>query len=110
MQYYKLNKISEGKIKSAEFQILPIQIAIFSQFRTIQIQAFASCAKLNNKETFCQKILRKKRFDHNNVIERPFFTEEVVTRPPTEVTDLRLRFTTDASTSYTAGSYSTLHA
>ena len=79
MHYYKLYKISEGKIKSAEFQILPIQIDIFSQFRTIQIQAFASCAKLNNKETFCQKILRKRRFDHNNVIERPFFSEEVVT-------------------------------
>ena len=31
MQYYKLNRIGECKIKPADFQILPAQVQIFSQ-------------------------------------------------------------------------------
>ena len=53
MQYYKLNKIGECKIKPADFQILPAQVQIVSQICTLQIRAYAIHAKLNDKESFC---------------------------------------------------------
>ena len=37
MQYYKINKIGECKIKAANFKILPAQVHIFSQIRTLQV-------------------------------------------------------------------------
>ena len=68
MQYYKLNRIGECKIKPAEFQILPTQVRIFSKIRTIQVRAYAIYAKLSDKEVFCHKISLQRgyRFDHDN--------------------------------------------
>ena len=68
MQYYKLNKIGECKIKPADFQIFPAQVQIFSQIHTLQVRAYAIHAKLNDKENFCQKISLKRGFwfDHDN--------------------------------------------
>ena len=39
MQYYKLIKIGESKIKPADFKILPAQEQIFSQIRRLQVRA-----------------------------------------------------------------------
>ena len=79
MQYYKLNRIGECKIKPADFKILPAQVQIFSQIRTLQVRAFAIHAKLSDKESFCLK--RGFRFDHDNwyvnSLERPFFPTEI---------------------------------
>ena len=86
MQYYKLNRIGECKIKPADFQILPAQVQIFSQIRTIQVRAYAIYAKLSDKEVFCHKIALKRgyRFDHDNWyvnnMERPFFPTEIEAR------------------------------
>ena len=46
VQYYRLNRIGECKIKPADFQILQAQVQIFSQFRTLQVGAYAIHAKL----------------------------------------------------------------
>ena len=56
MQYHKLNKICECKIKKADLQILPAQVQIFSHIRTIQVRPYAIHAKLSDKESFCHKI------------------------------------------------------
>ena len=83
MQYNKLNKVGECKIKPADFKILPAQVQIFSQMQTLQVRAFAIHAKLSNKESFCHKIGLKRgfRFDHDNWyvnnMERPFFPREI---------------------------------
>ena len=66
MQYYKHNKNGECKIKPADFKILPAQVHIFSQIRTLQVRAFAIYAKLSDKESFCYKIALKRGFDHDN--------------------------------------------
>ena len=55
MQYYKLNKIGEHKIKPADIQILPAQVSIFSQIRTLQVRAYVKYAKLSDKEAFVTK-------------------------------------------------------
>ena len=86
MQYYKLNRIGECKIKPADFRILPAQVQIFSQIRTIQVRAYAIYAKFSDKEVFCHKISlnRGYRFDHDNWyvnnMERPFFPTEIEAR------------------------------
>ena len=86
MQYYKLNKICECKIKLADFKILPPRVQIFSQIRTLQVRAFAIHAKLSDKESFCHKIALKRgfRFDHDNWyvnnMERPLFPTEIEAR------------------------------
>ena len=54
MQYYKLNKIGECKIKLADFKIFPAHIQIFSQIRTLQVRAYAIHNKLSDKEKFCR--------------------------------------------------------
>ena len=83
MQYYKLNKIGECKIKPAHFQIFPAQVQIFSQIRRLQVRAYAILAKLSDKECFCHKISLKRgfRFDHDNWyvnnLERLFFPSEI---------------------------------
>ena len=56
MQYYKHNKNGECKIKPADFQILPAQVQMFSQIRTLQVRAHAIHAKLSDNESFCHKI------------------------------------------------------
>ena len=92
LQYYKLNTIGECKIKPADFQILPAQVQIFSQIRTLRVRAYAIHAKLSDKESFCHKIALKRgfRFGHDNwyvnSIERPFFPTEIeVLREPARV-------------------------
>ena len=86
MQYYKLNRIGECKIKPADFQILPAQVQTFSQVRTIQVRSYAIYAKLSDKEVFCHKISLKRcyRFDHDNwyvsSLERPFIPTEIEAR------------------------------
>ena len=86
MQYNKLNKIGECKIKPADFQIFPAQVAIFPQNGTRQIRAYAIHAELSDKESFCHKISPKMgfRFDHDNWyvnnMERPFFPTEIESR------------------------------
>ena len=86
MQYYKLNKIGECKIKPADFQILPNQVQIFSQIRTLHVRAYAIHAKLSDKERLCHKISLKRgfRFDHDNWYvnnkERLFFPTEIEAR------------------------------
>ena len=86
LQYYKFNKIGECKIRPADFKILPAQIQIFSQIRTLQVRAFAIHAKPSDKESFCHKIALKTgfRFDHDdwyvNHNERPFFPTEIEAR------------------------------
>ena len=59
MHFHKLNRIGECKIKPADFQIVPAQVQIFSQIRTIQVRAYAIYAKLSEKEVFCHKISLK---------------------------------------------------
>ena len=86
MKHYKLNRIGECKIKPADFQILPAQVHIFSQIRTLQVRAYAIHAKLSDKESFCHKISLKLvyRFDHDNWyvnnMERLFFPAEIEAR------------------------------
>ena len=86
MQYYKINKIGEGKMKPADFQILPAQVQIFLQIRKLQVRAYAIHAKLSDKESFCHKISLKRgfRFDHDNWyvnnMEKPFFPTEIESR------------------------------
>ena len=86
MQYYKLNKIGECKIKPADFQILPAQVQIFSQIRTPQVRGNAVHAKLSDRVSFSHKIALKRgfRFDHDKWyvknIERPFFPTEIEDR------------------------------
>ena len=86
MQYYKLNKIGECKIKPAEVKILPAQVHFFSQIRTLQVRSHAIHAKRSNKESFCHKIALKRgfQFDHDNWyvnnMERPFFPTEIEAR------------------------------
>ena len=83
MQYYKLNKIGECKIKPVDFQILPAQVQIISRIRTLQVRAYAIHAKLSDKESFCHKIPLKRgfRFDHDNGyvnnMEGPFFPTDI---------------------------------
>ena len=68
MQYYKLNKIGECKIKPADFKILSAQLQNLSKIRTLQVRAYAIHAKFSDKESFCHKIALKRvvRFDHDN--------------------------------------------
>ena len=79
MQYYKLIKNSEWKIKPANFIVLPDQVQIFSPIRTIQVRAYAIHAKQSDKENVCHQIALKRgfRLDHDNwyvnKMERPFF-------------------------------------
>ena len=86
MQYYKLYKIGECKIKPADFQILPAQVPIFLQIRALQLRAYAIHAKLSDKERFCLKILLNRgfSFDHYNWyvnnMKRPFFPTEIEAR------------------------------
>ena len=86
MQYYKLNKIGEYKIKPANFQILPAQVQIFSQTRTLKVRAYAIHANFCDKESFCHKIALKRgfQFDHDNwyvnKMEQPFFPTETEAR------------------------------
>ena len=86
MQYYKLNKTGECKIKPADFKILPAKAQIFSQIRTLQVRSYAIHAKLRDKESYCHKIALKRgfRFDHDNWfvnnIERHFFPIEIEAR------------------------------
>ena len=86
MQYYKLNKSGECKIRPADFKILPAQVQIFSQTRTLPVRAYAIHDKLSDKESFCHKITLKRgfRFDHDNWYvnnkERPFFPTETEAR------------------------------
>ena len=86
MQYYQLNKIDECKFKPADFKILPAQVQIFSQIRTLIVHAYAIHAKLSDKESFCHKIALKRgfRFDHDNWyvnnMERPFFPTKIAAR------------------------------
>ena len=83
MQYYKLNKIGECKIKSADFQILPAQVQMFSQIRTLEVRAYAIHAKFSDNESFCNKISLKRgfRFDHDNWyvnnMKKPLFPTEI---------------------------------
>ena len=86
MQYYKLNKIGECKIKPADFQILPAQVQIFSQNRTLQVRAYGIHAKLSDKESFCHKLSLKRgfKFDQDNWyvnnMEKFFFPTEIEAR------------------------------
>ena len=86
MQYCKVNKFGECKIRPADFQIFPARLQTFSQIRTLQVRAYAIPAKLSDKESFCHKIALKRgfRFDHDNWyvnnIERPFFPAEIEAR------------------------------
>ena len=86
MQYYKLNKIGENKIKPANFKCSPQKYKFFSQIRTLHVRAFAIHAKLSDKECFCPKKVLKRgfRFDHDNwsvnTMERPFFPTEFQAR------------------------------
>ena len=86
IQYCKLKKIGECKIKPADFKILPAQVQIFSQIRTLKYALTPNLAKLSDKESFCHKIALKRgfRFDHNNryvnIMERPFFPREIEAR------------------------------
>ena len=86
MQYYKLNKIYECKIKQADFQLLRAQIQIFLQIRTLQVRTYAIHAKLSDKESFCHKISLNNSFtfDHDNWyvnnIARPLFPTEIEAR------------------------------
>ena len=86
MQYFKLNNIGDCKIKPADFQILPAQVQISSQIRTLQLRAYARHAKLSDKENFCHKIALKRgfRFDQENWyvnnMKRPFFPTEIEAR------------------------------
>ena len=86
MQYFKLNKIGEIKIKPADFQLLPAQVQLFSQIRTLQVRAYAIHAKLSDKEGLWHKISldRGFRFDHDylyvNKMEIPFFPTEFEAR------------------------------
>ena len=86
LQYFKLNEIGESKIKPADFQILPAQVQIFSQIRTLQVRTYAIHAKLSDKESFCHTISLKRGFcfDHDNwyvkSMERPFFPTEIEAR------------------------------
>ena len=86
MQYYKLKKIGECKIKPADFQILPAQVQSFSQIRLLQARAYAIRAILSDKESFCHSISLKGgfRFDHNNWyvnnMERPSLPTEIEAR------------------------------
>ena len=68
MQYHRINKIGECKIKPAEFQILPAKVSIFLQIPTLQVRAHAIHAKFSDKERFCNKISLKRgfRFSHDN--------------------------------------------
>ena len=86
MQYYRLNKVGECKIKPTDFQILPAQVQFFSQIQTLQERAYAIHTKLSDKESFCHKISLKRgfRFDHDNWdvnnMERPLFGTEIEAR------------------------------
>ena len=86
MQYYKLNKFGECKIKPADFQTLPAQVQMFSQIQKPQVQAYAIHAKHSDKKSFCHKIALKSgfRFDHDNwyvnSMERIFFPTEIEAR------------------------------
>ena len=86
MQYYKIKKIGECKIKTAYFTILTAQVHMFSQIRTLLVCAFAIHAKLSDKESFCHKISLKRGFwfDHNNWyvnnMERTFLPTEIEAR------------------------------
>ena len=86
MQYYKLNKIGECKIKPADFQFLPAQASIFSQIRTLQVRADAIYAKISDKENFGRKISLNRGFRFNqdnwnvNSLERPFFPTDIEAR------------------------------
>ena len=86
MQYYELNKIGECKIKPADLQVLPAQVQIFSQIRTLKVRAYSTHAELSDKESFCHKISLKRgfRFDHDNWyvnnMERSFFPTEIEAR------------------------------
>ena len=86
MQYYKLNKIGELKIRPADFKILTAQVQIFSRTRTLQVRAYAIHAKLSDKESFCHKIALKRgfRFDHDNWyvnnMKRPSFPTDTEAR------------------------------
>ena len=78
MQYCELKTIVECKIKPADFQIFAAPVATFSKSRTLQKQAYASNAKLKDKESLCQKSFPKwgYRFDldnwYVNIMKRPF--------------------------------------
>ena len=82
MQFFKLNKIGECRIKQADFQILHAEVKIFSQIRTLQVLAYAIHAKLSDKESFCHKISLKRgfRYGHDNWyfnnLKKPFFPTE----------------------------------
>ena len=86
MQYCKLNKIGECKIKPADFQTLPAQVQIFSEIRTLHVRAYAIHSKLSDKESFCHKISLKRSFWFNhdnwyvNNMERPFFPTDIEAR------------------------------
>ena len=41
VQYFKLKKIGECKIKPVNFQILPAQVSVFSQIWTLQVRTYA---------------------------------------------------------------------
>ena len=56
MQYYMFNKIVESKIKPANYQILPAQLQLFSQIRSLQVQAYAMHAKLVLKKASVTKL------------------------------------------------------
>ena len=59
---YKLNKIGERKIKPADFKILPAQVQIFSQIRTLQVRVYVIQAKLSDKESFFSQNRTQRRF------------------------------------------------
>ena len=86
MQNYKFNEIGDCKINPADFQILPAQLQILSQIRTLQVRAYAIHVILSGKESFCYKISIKRgfRFDHDNWyvnnMERPFFPPKIEAR------------------------------
>ena len=68
MQYHKLKKIGDCKIKPADSQILPAQVQIFFKIRTLQLRAYAIHSKLSDEESFCHNfsLNRGFRFDYDS--------------------------------------------
>ena len=86
MQFYKLNKIGDCKVKPADFHILPAQVETFSQNWTLHLHAYAIHAKLSDKESFYHKnsLNGGFRLDHDylyvNNMERFCFPTEIEAR------------------------------
>ena len=82
MQFYKLNKIGECKIKTADFQILPDQVQIFSQIRTLQISAKDQKASPVNRKSEKYDFFRKQNWfgDLHPIVQLDAKTDYVVSK------------------------------